>query len=254
MLSQILLIADAVNHAATDIEMGNKSLSRRTEAQAVFLEETVTSMEEMTATVEQNAENAQTAHQLALCAAEVAGDGGLIVEEAVDTMQQVRDFSQQMLGIINIIKKIAFQTNMLALNAAVEAAHAGEHGRGFAVIAKDVRNLAQRSAEEAKEINTLIEDSVSNIEIGTILVEQAKDSMHEIITSFQHVTDITSNISKANLEQSKGIKQINIAIAQMDKMTQENAALVEEVAANATGLAEQAAKLTEAFGQFKGHW
>jgi methyl-accepting chemotaxis protein len=251
MLFNISQIADAVKNTASKMEMGNNSLSSRTETQAASLEETAAAMEQLTATVAQNAHHAQTANQLVLSAAEVAQNGGLVVRESVDTMQQVYESSNQMLDIINVINGIAFQTKILALNAAVEAAHAGEHGRGFAVVAAEVRNLAQRCAEAAQEIRALLEDSVSNIETGTILVEQAGESMNDIITSIGRVTDIISEVSAASSEQSQGIKQINVAITQMDSMTQQNAALVEQAAANAEGLAQQAAKLADAFGQFK---
>ena len=250
-LSQLSFIADVVNQAATKIENGNKALSLRTEEQATFLEETAASMEEMTSTVEQNAKNAKTANKLAISAVKVAKNSDLIVNDAVDMMRQVSTFSDKISDIVSIINGIAFKTKILALNAAIEAAHAGEQGRGFAVVAAEVRQLAQRSAEAGKEINALIEESVSNIETGTILIEQAGDGMHNIITSIGRVTDMMSEISGASTEQSEGIKQINTAIVQMDQMTQQNAALVEETATNAQGLAQQATKLTDAFGQFK---
>ncbi|MDM8558671.1 methyl-accepting chemotaxis protein [Candidatus Parabeggiatoa sp. HSG14] len=250
-LSEISLIADAVKNAAIEIENGNNSLSSRTEEQAASLEETAASMEQLTITVDQNANHAKTAHTKALSAVEVAEDGGMLVGEAVDTMQRVRESSKKISEIINIINSIAFQTNILALNAAVEAARAGEHGRGFAVVATEVRSLAQRSAESAQEVKALIEDSVSNIKAGTTLVEKAGESMHEIVASIQQVKNIISDISTASLDQSNGIRQINTTIVQMDNMTQQNAALVEEAAVNASILTQQAVKLTEAFGQFK---
>ncbi len=250
-LSQIQQIAEVVNHAATEMEIGNNALSSRTEEQAASLEKTARNMEQMTATVERNANNAQTANQLAISATEVAEDAGMVVKDAVETMQLIREGTGKISSITHFINSIAFQTNILALNAAIEAAHAGEHGRGFAVVATEVRNLAQRTAESAKEINALIEESVSNAEIGTMLVEQAGDGMHEIIAHIGRVTDNISEISTAIIEQSEGIKQINTAIAQMDNMTQQNAALVEKAATHAEGLAQQAAKLTDAFGQFK---
>lgn len=246
-------IAETVKNAANEIEAGNHSLSQRTEEQASSLEETVAAMEELTFTVEQNAEHAKTAKTLAHSTTEFAGNGGTIVREAVETMRQVSDSSHRILDIINLINSIAFQTNILALNAAVEAARAGEHGRGFGVVAAEVRNLAQRSADAAKEIKELIEESVFNVEMGTILVEQAGSSMDDIIASIDRVKTIISDISTASIEQSEGIKQINSAIAQMDNMTQQNAALVQEGATNTQVLAQQATKLADAFKQFIFH-
>jgi methyl-accepting chemotaxis protein len=251
MLSEIQQIAIAVNHAAIEMEKGNNSLANRTETQAASLEETAAAMEQLTAVAEQNTIHAQTANQLAHSATQTADQGGIIVQDAVNTMQQVYDSSHKISEIITVINGIAFQTNILAINAAVEAAHAGEHGRGFAVVATEVRSLAQRCAESAKEIKELVENSVANIEIGTLLVEQAGNSMDNIIISIQRVTDIITEISAASREQSHGIQQINAAIAQMDNMTQQNATLVEQAAANAEGLAHQATKLTDAFRQFK---
>jgi len=250
-LSKIQQIADAVNYAAIEMERGNNSLSSRTETQAASLEETAAAMEQLTAVAEQNTIHAQTANHLAHSATETAEQGGIIVRDAVKTMQQVFDSSHKISDITTVINGIAFQTNILAINAAVEAAHAGEQGRGFAVVALEVRNLAQRSAESAKEIKELIENSVSNIETGTLLVEQAGNGMENIIVSIQRVTDIIAEISSASKEQNDGIQQINVAIAQMDNMTQQNATLVEQAAANAEGLTHQAAKLTDAFRQFK---
>ncbi len=251
MLSEISLIAEEVKKTSRKMEAGNNSLSNRTETQAASLEQTAAAMEQLTTTVAQNAHHAQTANQKASSATKVAKTGGLIVEEAIDTMRQVYNSSNKMLDIINVINGIAFQTKILALNAAVEAAHAGEHGRGFAVVAVEVRNLAQRSSEAAQEIKSMLEDSVSHIETGTLLVEQTGESMNNIITSIQHLTDIISEVSVASKEQSQGIQQINMAITQMDNMTQQNAILVEQAAANAETLALQAVKLTEAFRQFK---
>jgi len=251
MLSEISLIAEEVKKTSRKMEVNNNSLSNRTETQAASLEQTAAAMEQLTVTVAQNAHHAQTANQQASSATKVAKSGGLIVKEAIDTMRQVYDSSNKMLDIINVINGIAFQTKILALNAAVEAAHAGEHGRGFAVVAVEVRNLAQRSSEAAMEIQSMLEDSVSHIETGTFLVEKTGESMNNIITSIQHLTDIISEVSVASKEQSQGIQQINMAITQMDNMTQQNATLVEQAAASAEILALQAVKLTEAFRQFK---
>jgi methyl-accepting chemotaxis protein len=251
MLSDIQLIATAVSHAATEMTQSNNTLSSRTEAQAASLQQTAAAMEQLTAMVEQNAIHAQTANQLAYTATEVAEQGGTIVRDAITTMQCVSESSGQIANIIKVINDIAFQTNILALNAAVEAAHAGEQGRGFAVVASEVRSLAQRCAEAAKEIKGLIEHSGSHIETGTQLVEQTGARMENIIVSIQRVTDIISEISAASKEQSEGIQQINVAVAQMDHMTQQNAYLVEQAATNAEGLAQQATKLTVAFQQFK---
>jgi methyl-accepting chemotaxis protein len=208
-------------------------------------------MEELTSTVKQNAENAKQANQLAMGASDVAVRGGTVVKQVVETMSSISDSSKKIVDIISVIDGIAFQTNILALNAAVEAARAGEQGRGFAVVATEVRNLAQRSAAAAKEIKTLIEDSVGKVDAGTKLVDQAGKTMEEIVTSVKRVTDIMSEITAASQEQSSGIEQVNQAITQMDEVTQQNAALVEQAAAAAESLEEQARNLAEAVATFK---
>ncbi|MBS4098003.1 MAG: PAS domain-containing protein [Sulfuricella sp.] len=242
---------DSINTASQEIAQGNSDLSQRTEEQASSLEETASSMEELTATVKQNAENAKQANQLAIGASNVAGKGGSVVSQVVGTMSSINESSRKIVDIISVIDGIAFQTNILALNAAVEAARAGEQGRGFAVVAAEVRNLAQRSAAAAKEIKTLIGDSVDKVENGTKLVAEAGRTMEEIVTSIKHVTDIMTEISAASVEQSSGIEQVNRAITQMDEVTQQNAALVEEAAAAAESLQEQAHSLAEFAAVFK---
>jgi methyl-accepting chemotaxis protein len=242
---------DTINTASKEIAAGNSDLSQRTEEQASSLEETASSMEELTSTVKQNAENAKQANQLAIGASDVAGKGGAVVHEVVDTMDSINESSRKIVDIISVIDGIAFQTNILALNAAVEAARAGEQGRGFAVVAGEVRNLAQRSAAAAKEIKTLIDDSVDKVEGGSKLVAQAGATMEEIVTSIKRVTDIMSEITAASQEQSAGIEQVNLAITQMDEVTQQNAALVEEAAAAAESLEEQAQNLAVAVATFK---
>ena len=239
VVGQIKESAQAINTAASEIASGNADLSARTEQQAASLEETASSMEELTSTVKQNAENARQANQLAIGAADVASRGGQVVSQVVNTMSAIHDSSKKIVDIISVIDGIAFQTNILALNAAVEAARAGEQGRGFAVVAAEVRSLAQRSAGAAKEIKTLINDSVEKVSNGTQLVEQAGKTMQEIVTSVKRVTDIMGEITAASQEQSSGIEQVNQAITQMDETTQQNAALVEEVSASAHSLEEQ---------------
>jgi len=235
----------------SQIASGNLDLSSRTEQQASALEETASSMEEMTSTVRQNAENARQANRLALSASEAAVKGGAVVSQVVNTMESISASSKKIVDIIGVIDGIAFQTNILALNAAVEAARAGEQGRGFAVVASEVRNLAHRSAAAAKEIKTLIGDSVEKVDLGTKLVDQAGSSMQAIVESIKSVTDIVGEITAASLEQSSGIDQINQAIAQMDQVTQQNAALVEESAAAAASLQVQARDLAQVAIVFK---
>ena len=237
--------------ASRQIASGNADLSGRTESQASSLEETASSMEELTSTVKQNAENARQANQLVVSAADVAVKGGKVVDKVVDTMASIKDSSRKIADIIGVIDGIAFQTNILALNAAVEAARAGEQGRGFAVVAAEVRNLAQRSAGAAKEIKSLIEDSVDKVDIGGKLVGEAGKTMDEIVNSVKRVTDIMSEIAAASQEQSAGIEQVNQAVGQMDEATQQNAALVEQAAAAAESLQDQADKLALAVSVFK---
>ncbi|HAT1525639.1 TPA: Tar ligand binding domain-containing protein [Morganella morganii] len=241
---------NAIYNGASEIAAGNNDLSSRTEQQAASLEETAASMEELTATVRQNADNARQASHLALTASETAGRGGKVVDDVVDTMRGIGDSSKKIADIISVIDGIAFQTNILALNAAVEAARAGEQGRGFAVVAGEVRNLAQRSAQAAREIKTLIEDSVGRVDTGAVLVERAGETMNEIVSAVTRVTDIMSEIASASDEQSRGIDQIGVAVTEMDKVTQQNAALVEQSAAAAASLEDQAGKLTQAVSVF----
>ncbi|WP_274370258.1 methyl-accepting chemotaxis protein [Morganella morganii] len=241
---------NAIYNGASEIAAGNNDLSSRTEQQAASLEETAASMEELTATVRQNADNARQASHLALTASETAERGGKVVDDVVDTMRGIGDSSKKIADIISVIDGIAFQTNILALNAAVEAARAGEQGRGFAVVAGEVRNLAQRSAQAAREIKTLIEDSVGRVDTGAVLVERAGETMNEIVSAVTRVTDIMSEIASASDEQSRGIDQIGVAVTEMDKVTQQNAALVEQSAAAAASLEDQAGKLTQAVSVF----
>ncbi|MDI8992421.1 methyl-accepting chemotaxis protein, partial [Salmonella enterica subsp. enterica serovar Anatum] len=238
--------ANAIYSGASEIAMGNNDLSSRTEQQAASLEETAASMEQLTATVKQNAENARQASHLALSASETAQKGGKVVDNVVQTMRDIASSSQKIADIISVIDGIAFQTNILALNAAVEAARAGEQGRGFAVVAGEVRNLAQRSAQAAREIKSLIEDSVSRVDVGSTLVESAGETMDEIVNAVTRVTDIMGEIASASDEQSRGIDQVGLAVAEMDRVTQQNASLVEESAAAAAALEEQASRLTQA--------
>ena len=241
---------DMISTASQEIAAGNMDLSSRTEQQASSLEETASSMEELTSTVKQNADNARQANALAVSASEVAVKGGAVVSEVVDTMASINESSRKIVDIIGVIDGIAFQTNILALNAAVEAARAGEQGRGFAVVASEVRNLAQRSAAAAKEIKTLINDSVTKVDAGGKLVDQAGATMTEIVQSITRVTDIMSEIASASIEQTSGIEQINMAISQMDQVTQQNAALVEEAAAAAGSLQDQASALAKVVSVF----
>ncbi|MFZ5446454.1 MAG: methyl-accepting chemotaxis protein [Myxococcota bacterium] len=242
---RIVVAADAVTNASGDIAAGNTNLSERTQEQASALEETASSVEEMTATVKQNAANASQANELASSARRAAEQGGEVVAESVTAMAGIAESSRKMADIIGVIEQIAFQTNMLALNAAVEAARAGDQGRGFAVVAAEVRNLAQRSAAAAKEIKTLINDSTEKVTHGAALVNQSGDALKEIVSGVKRVSDIIAAISSASAEQSSGIEQINTAVTQMDKNTQQNAALVEEAAAAAASLKDQARSMLE---------
>ncbi|ASC69046.1 methyl-accepting chemotaxis protein [Achromobacter denitrificans] len=242
---------EEINVGSREISAGNTDLSSRTEEQAASLEETAASMEELASTVKQNADNARQANQLAASASDVAERGGSAVSEVVSTMQEISASSRKISEIVSVIDGIAFQTNILALNAAVEAARAGEQGKGFAVVAGEVRSLAQRSAQAAKEIKGLIEDSVTKVGAGSQQVERAGATMQEIVASVKRVTDIMGEISAASEEQSSGIDQVNRAVSQMDEVTQQNAALVEEAAAAAGSLQEQAQRLSEAVAVFK---
>lgn len=237
--------------ASSQIASGNLDLSSRTEQQASSLEETASSMEELTGTVKQNSDNARQANQLALSAAEVAVKGGSVVSEVVSTMGSINESARKIVDIIGVIDGIAFQTNILALNAAVEAARAGEQGRGFAVVASEVRSLAQRSAGAAKEIKTLIGDSVEKVDVGTRLVDQAGTTMEEIVASIKRVTDIMGEIASASQQQSAGIEQVNQTVNQMDQMTQQNATLVEEAAAASESLEGQTRNLVQLVSVFK---
>lgn len=242
---------DTIATASNEIATGNLDLSSRTEEQASSLEETASSMEELTSTVKQNADNARQANQLAVSASEVAIQGGNVVGQVVDTMGSINDSSKKIVDIISVIDGIAFQTNILALNAAVEAARAGEQGRGFAVVASEVRSLAQRSAAAAKEIKTLIDDSVEKVGNGSKLVEQAGVTMDEVVNSVRRVTDIVAEISSASQEQSSGISEVGQAITQMDESTQQNAALVEQAAAAAQSMQDQASRLAQIVSVFR---
>jgi len=243
--------AEGVATASVQIAQGNNDLSARTEQQASALEETAASMEQLGSTVRQNADNARQANQLAMSASTVAAQGGEVVAEVVDTMKGINDASRKIADIIGVIDGIAFQTNILALNAAVEAARAGEQGRGFAVVAGEVRSLAQRSAEAAKEIKGLINASVQRVSQGTQLVDKAGATMTEVVTAIRRVTDIMGEISAASSEQSAGVGQVGEAITQMDQTTQQNAALVEQSAAAANSLNQQAQELVQSVAVFR---
>ena len=250
MVNEIRNSSASISSAASEISQGNADLSQRTEEQASSLEETASSMEEMTGTVKQNADNARQANQLASAAREQAEKGGDVVRRAVDAMSEINASSKKIADIISVIDEIAFQTNLLALNAAVEAARAGEQGRGFAVVAGEVRNLAQRSAGAAKEIKSLINDSVGKVEEGTKLVDESGDTLDEIVNAVKKVSDIIAEIAAAGQEQSSGIEQVNKAVMQMDEMTQQNAALVEEAASASESMEEQAKSLLQLMEYF----
>jgi methyl-accepting chemotaxis protein-1 (serine sensor receptor) len=251
IVGQVRTGTDTIATASAEIADGNLDLSSRTEQQASSLEETASSMEELTSTVKQNGENARQANQLAVNASAIATRGGEVVAQVVRTMGDINASAKQIEAIISVIDGIAFQTNILALNAAVEAARAGEQGRGFAVVASEVRNLAQRSASAAKEIKTLIDSSVAKVNIGSTLVNQAGATMEQIVASVRQVTEIMGQITVAGSEQEAGIEQINQAITQMDTVTQQNAALVEQAAAAAASMQDQAGKLEKLVSVFK---
>ncbi|MFZ6770777.1 methyl-accepting chemotaxis protein [Undibacterium sp. Di26W] len=250
-VSNIRQSTDTIATASSQIAAGNMDLSSRTEQQASSLEETASSMEELTSTVQHNGDNARQANQLAVSASAVAQQSGRVVTQVVQTMGQIHESSKKIVDIISVIDGIAFQTNILALNAAVEAARAGEQGRGFAVVASEVRNLAQRAAGAANEIKALINDTVEKVNAGSILVNQAGGTMDEVVTSIKRVTDLMAEITAAGTEQENGIQQINQAVSEMDNVTQQNAALVEEAAAAASSLEDQALQLVELVSVFK---
>lgn len=251
IVGEIKNAADEIATGAQEISNGNTDLSKRTEEQAANLEETASTMEELTSTVRLNANNAKEANQLAEQATLVAASGGDLIQQVVQTMNGINESSQKIADIIGVIDGIAFQTNILALNAAVEAARAGDQGRGFAVVASEVRTLAQRSANAAKDIKSLISDSVKKIDTGNSLVGKSGETMKEVVSSIKRVNDIMSEIAAASLEQSQGIGEISTAVSQMDSMTQQNAALVEQAAAAAESLQAQAANLNQRVGAFK---
>ena len=251
IVADIKKSAESISVAASEIAQGNTDLSQRTEEQAASLEETAASMEELTSTVRQNTENARQGSTLASNASQTATTGGDVVRKVVATMDDISSSSSRVSEIISVIEGIAFQTNILALNAAVEAARAGEEGRGFAVVAGEVRTLAQRSAAAAKEIKALIETSAAHVSTGSTLVHDAGETMNDVVRSVKRVTDIMSEIAAASTEQSTGIEQVNTAVAQMDQVTQQNAALVEQATAAAQAMADQAASLKAAVAMFR---
>lgn len=250
-VTSIRASAEAIYQGSSEISMGNTDLSSRTEQQACALEQTAASMEELNSTVQQNAGNAHQASKLAESASQTAKKGGVSVQEVVATMGSIASSSRRIVDIIGVINSIAFQTNILALNAAVEAARAGEQGRGFAVVASEVRNLAKRSGEAAKEIETLINESVERVNMGSVQVVNAGETMENIVQAITHVTDIMGEIASASDEQSKGIRQIGQAVTEMDSVTQQNSALVQQSAAAAASLEEQARRLTEMVAVFQ---
>ena len=251
IVSEILEASLSVRTSASEISQGNEDLAQRTQQQASSLEETASTMEQMTASVRQNADNASQANQLAKGARDKAVAGGDVVRRTIEAMQGISDSSERISAIIGTIDEIAFQTNLLALNAAVEAARAGEQGRGFSVVASEVRSLAQRSAAAAKEIKSLITDSVHRVETGSELVDESGRTLEEIVASVKQVADIVAEISAASYEQSAGIEEVNRAVSQMDEVTQRNAALVEEAAAASRALEEQALQMTEKISFFR---
>ncbi len=251
IVNEVRLGTDCIATASTQIATGNLDLSSRTEQQASSLQETSSSVNDLTIAVKQNADNANHANQLAVSAGKIATEGGEVVTQVVETMQSINTSSKKISDIIGVIDGIAFQTNILALNAAVEAARAGEQGRGFAVVASEVRSLAQRSASAAKDIKSLIDDSVAKVDTGSKLVEHAGATMHNIVSSVKRVTDIVGEISSSSQTQSTRIEQVNQSILQMDEVTQQNAALVEQAAAAAQSLQDQAGKLAQVVGVFR---
>jgi len=251
IVAKVKQAAAEVYRGAEEISQGNANLSQRTEEQSSSLEETASSMEEMTSTVKQNADNAGQANQLAIAAREQAEKGGTVVTRAMHAMTDINDASKKIADIIGVIDEIAFQTNLLALNAAVEAARAGEQGRGFAVVASEVRNLAGRSATAAKEIKELIQDSVKKVQDGSLLVTQSGQTLEQIVAAVKKVSDIVAEIAAASREQSSGIEQVNRAVMQMDELTQQNAALVEEATAASQAMAQQAGDLNAMMGRYE---
>jgi methyl-accepting chemotaxis protein len=250
MVGRIRTSTDTINNTSNEIASGNSNLSSRTEMQAANLEETATSLEELTATAQHNADNARQANQLSTSARQVAEEGGKVVSDAIKAMSEISQSSHQIADIVGVIDEIAFQTNLLALNASVEAARAGEQGRGFAVVATEVRNLAQRSASSAREIKTLIQDSVVKVSQGTELVNESGSKLDEIVTSVKKVVDIISEISAASTEQTLGVQQVNSAIQQIDEITQQNAALAEEVAAASSSMQQEATTMSGLLNNF----
>lgn len=250
IVSEVRNGVESVSTASTEIAVGNADLSQRTEEQAANLQQTAASMEQLTSTVRQNADNARAAAQLSATAREVAQRGGAVVGNVVSTMEAITESSKRISDIIGVIDGIAFQTNILALNAAVEAARAGEQGRGFAVVASEVRTLAQRSAQAAKEIKALIVQSVEKVDAGSALVDEAGKTMTDIVNQVQRVNDLVGEISSASHEQTQGIEQVGTAVSQLDQVTQQNAALVEESAAAAESMKHQAQKLAETVAVF----